>query len=420
MSILIKNILHNNQRVNVYIDENRFAEIASGFEIAADKVIDGSHKAILPAFYNTHNHASMSILRGYGDNKPLFEWLQEDIWPIEEQFTEDDIYVASKLAILEMIKSGTVFFADMYFFTEQTMRAVSEMGIRAAISKVEMDMFNPEITAQKKIDTQKFINAVNPCPKRIIKCLSCHAVYTVSDELFAYARDVAAEKDMYVQIHVSETAQENHDCFEKYGMSPVAKLDSLGLLTPKTILAHAVHLSDDDIELIKERGAFIATNPTSNFKLNSGMFMFEKLYDIMPNKITLGTDGASSNNNLSMIEAMKICSLMAKCQANSALAGAAENIFEVATYNGAKAFGLDAGKICKGALADCILVDLDNPFMTPNYNLVSNMVYAADSSVVCDVICDGKLIMENRHVTGEEDIIAQAHILAEKIKKMKK
>lgn len=420
MSILIKNVLHNGQRVNVYIENNRFKTIAKDFESPADKIIDGSQKAVVPAFYNTHNHAAMSILRGYSDDKPLFEWLNKDIWPIEDKLTADDIYIASRLALLEMIKSGTVFFADMYFFGEQTMKAVAEMGMRAAISRVEMDMFNPELTAYKKTDTANFVGFENPCPERIIKCLSCHAVYTVSDELFAFAREVAQKQDWYVQIHVSETKKENDDCFEKWHMSPIKKLDSLGLLTSKTILAHAVHLSDEDIVIIKERGSIIATNPVSNLKLNSGLFMFECLYNIMPNQITLGTDGASSNNNLSMIDSMKICSLAAKAQADSAVAGKAIDIFKVATRNGARAFGLDAGEIREGALADCLLLDLKNPFMVPAYNLASNLVYAADSSCVCDVICDGKLIMEQHHVPNEEQIIADAQALAEKIKELKK
>lgn len=420
MSILIKNILHNGRRTNIFIENNRFTKIAADFDIRADKVIDGSYKAVVPAFYNTHNHAAMSVLRGYGDDKPLFEWLTEDIWPIEDQLSPEDIYTASRLALLEMIKSGTVFFADMYFFGEQTMRAVAEMGMRAAISRVEMDMFDAEKTAQKKNDTVDFINFPNPCPERIIKCLSCHAVYTVSDELFEYARQVAGEQGWHIQIHLSETKKENDDCCKKWSMSPTAKLDSLGLLTPKTVLAHAVHLSDEDIGLIKRRGCFLSTNPTSNLKLNSGLFMFDRLFRELPGQVTLGTDGASSNNNLSMLEAMKICSLAAKFEANSALAGKASDVFRAATRNGALAFGLDAGEIREGALADCLLVDLNNPFLTPNYNLVSNLVYAADSSCVSDVICDGRPIMENGEVPGEREIITSAQALAEKIKKLKK
>lgn len=420
MSILIKNVLHNNQTTDVLIEGNKFSRIAQNIEVNAEKIIDGSNKAILPAFYNTHNHAAMSILRGFGDDKPLFEWLNEDIWPIEDQLTEDDIAVASRLAILEMIKSGTVFFADMYFFGERTMQAVADMGIRAAISRVEMDLFDEQKAEQKKIDTANFIDFPNPCPQRIIKCLSCHAIYTVSDELFKFAKETAEKQGWFMQIHVSETKQEVDDCFAKWGMSPVAKLDSLGLLTPKTILAHAVHLSDEDIAIIKKRGCYISTNPISNLKLNSGMFMFEKMYETMPENITLGTDGASSNNNLNMLDSMKFCSLAAKAESNSALGGKAQDIYKVATTNGAKAFGLDAGEIKEGCLADCLLVDLDNVFLTPNYNIISNIVYSADSSCICDVICDGRLIMENGKVAGEKEIINNAKKLAEKIKNMKK
>ncbi len=420
MSILIKNVLHNNQTTDVLIKDNKFSRIAPNMKVEADKIVDGSNKAILPAFYNTHNHAAMSILRGFGDDKPLFEWLNEDIWPIEDQLTEEDIAIASRLAILEMIKSGTVFFADMYFFGEQTIQAVADMGIRAAISRVEMDLFDEQKFEQKKIDTANFIEFSNPCPQRIIKCLSCHAVYTVSDELFKFAKETAEKQDWFMQIHVSETRQEVDDCFVKWGMSPVAKLDSLGLLTPKTILAHAVHLSDEDIEIIKKRGCYISTNPISNLKLNSGMFMFEKMYKIMPENITLGTDGASSNNNLNMLDSIKFCSLAAKAESNSALGGKADDIYKVATINGAKAFGLNAGEIKEGCLADCLLVDLDNVFLTPNYNIISNMVYSADSSCICDVICDGRLIMENGKVAGEKEIINNAKKLAEKIKNMKK
>ncbi len=419
MSILIKNILHNNQRTDIFIENNSFSLIGNNLDVKADKIIDGSGKAIVPAFYNTHNHAAMSILRGYSDDKPLFEWLQKDIWPVEAKFTAEDIYIASRLAILEMIKSGTVFFADMYFFCEQTMRAVAEMGIRGAVSKLAMDMFDRSRTQTQKKATAEFIKFSNPCPERIIKCLSCHAVYTVSDELFTYIRDIADQNNMYIQIHVSETEEENKDCLKKYGMSPIAKLDSLGLLSPKTILAHAVHLSDKDINIIKKRGAVISTNPTSNIKLNSGLFMFEKLYSLMPEQITLGTDGASSNNNLNMVESMKMCSFAAKIQGCSAIAGKASDIFKIATVNGAHAFGLNAGKIEEGCLADCLLLDLNNPFLTPNHNLISNLVYAADSSCISDVICDGRLVMENHIVPNEENIISEAQALAQKIKKIK-
>ncbi|MBP5399942.1 MAG: amidohydrolase [Alphaproteobacteria bacterium] len=418
MSILIKNVLHNNEIVNVFINNNKFTKISKGFEAAADIVIDGDNKAIMPAFYNTHNHAAMSILRGYSDDKNLQDWLTQDIWPIEAKLTPEDIYIASRLAILEMIKSGTVFFADMYFFNEPTMQAVKEMGVRAAISFFEMDMFDKNITTQKIEKTKDFINMPNPCPERIIKGISCHSVYSVSEELLQYSAKIAKQEDYFMQIHVAETQKEVSDCLEKCGKTPVAKLKELGLLSPKTILSHAVYLSEQDIIDIKTSGSYIATNPVSNLKLNSGMFMFDKLYSEMPDKITLGTDGACSNNNLNMLESMKICSLIAKIQANKPTSGKSENIFSISTRNGAKAFGLNTGIVKEGALADCILVDLNNPFMTPNYNLISNLVYSADSSCIKDVICNGKIIMRENHVDNEKDIIKQAQLLAEKIKKI--
>ncbi len=419
MSILIKNILHQNQRIDVFIDGNRFAKMAPDIKMAADKYIDGSRKAIVPAFYNTHCHAAMSILRGYGDDKPLFAWLREDIWPIEARLTAEDIYTASRLAILEMIKSGTVFFADMYFYGEETMRAVKEMGIRAAISLVEMDMFSPEQTKSKMAATERFLSMDNPCPERIIKGLSCHAVYTVSSELLKFASRTAQENDLTMQIHLSETAGENTDCLEKYGMTPTERLDSFGLLTPRTMLAHAVHLNRRDVEIIARRGSFLSHNPVSNLKLNSGLFAFDNLYHRLPEKITIGTDGASSNNNLSMIESVKFASMVAKLQADSATAGKAADVFRAATENGARAFGIEGGEIREGALADCLLIDLDNPLMVPSYHLVSDLVYSADSSCIADVICNGQAVMENRRVANETEIVAEARRLADKIIRLK-
>ena len=267
--------------------------------------------------------------------------------------------------------------------------------------------------------TERFLAADNPCPERIVKGLSCHAVYTVSSELLAFAARTAEENGLTMQIHLSETAGENAECLEKYGVTPTERLDSFGLLTPRTTLAHAVHLNRRDVEIIGERGSFLSHNPVSNLKLNSGLFAFEDLYHRLPGKVTIGTDGASSNNNLSMIESVKFASLAAKCQADSAVAGKAADVFRAATSNGAAAFGLNAGEIREGAPADCLLVDLNNPFMVPAYNLVSDLVYAADSSSIADVICNGRLVMEDRRVEGEAEIVAEARKLAEKIINLK-
>ena len=282
-----------------------------------------------------------------------------------------------------------------------------------------MDMFDPERTKEKQKLTLNWLQQPNPCPDRLIKAVSCHAVYTVSEELFKWTAELAHEQGLHLHIHACETDKEVCDCRGKYSVSPIVKFAEWNLLGPKTVLAHAIHLDDEDIKLIKQSGTFLTTNPASNLKLVSGLFPFQKLQQELPGKITLGTDGASSNNNLSMLEEMKLFSLVSKWQAQNALAGLDKDIFAAATRNGARAFGLNAGIIAEGALADCILVDLNNPFITPCYNLLSNMVYAADSSCISDVICNGRILMRNRKVPGEEQIIADAHKLAVRIKNIK-
>lgn len=415
MSILIKNVLHNNQITDVLIKNNIYARIEKNIKENADIVIDGTNKAILPAFYNTHAHAAMTVLKGLGDDKPLFEWLNQDIWPIEAKMTPEDVYDATRLAILEMIKTGTVFFSDMYWFMEKSMEAVCEMGVRAAVSLVQFDMFDKKQADTKKQMALDFYGTPNPCPERIIKSISCHAVYTVSEELFKWTKEFADKNNLYIHIHASETQKEVEDCFEKYGKSPIEKLEEWGLLSEKTILAHAVHLSEKDIEILSKHKVNIATNPVSNMKLCSGLLQFKNLLKTDCN-LTLGTDGSASNNNLSMLEEMKMCSMAAKINSMDALDGNAHDIYTIATRNGAKAFGLNAGIVEEDALADGILVDLNNVFLTPNHNLISNMVYAADSSVVTDVFCDGKMLMQDRKIKNEEEIIKKAKELAEKIR----
>lgn len=404
MKILIKNVLLNNKVQDILIENNIFSKISDKIDIKTDQIINGDNKAIQPAFYNTHTHAAMSLLRGLGDDKELFSWLNEDIWPIEAKLTDEDIYIGTKFAILEMIKSGTVFFNDMYFSQKSIMQAIDEMGIRGAVSVVEFDMFNKKDTEKKKQDTIDFLKLNNPCSDRIIKTISCHSIYTVSEDLLEFASNIAKENNMFLHIHASETKKEIDDCMNKYNMSPIEKLEKLGLLTEKTILAHCVHLNDNDINIINKYKTKIAHCPVSNLKLNSGKMALQKMLD-KKCFITLGTDGSSSNNSLSMIDEMKIAALSAKNQADSPITGKAEDIFKIATQNGANAFNINAGEIKEGKIADFVLYDLNNYHMQPNYNIISNIVYSADNSAITDVFCNGKQIMKENKVKDEEKII---------------
>lgn len=404
MKTLIKNVILNGKKQDILINDNIFAKIADKIDIEADKIINAGNKAIQPAFYNTHTHSAMVLLKGLGDDKELFTWLSQDIWPIEAKLTDKDVYAGTKFAILEMIKSGTVFFNDMYFPQKPIMKAVNEMGIRACVSFNEIDMFDKKNTEQKKKETYEFLKLRNPCEERIIKTISCHAVYTVSDELFTFASKIAKDNNMFLHIHASETEKEVKDCYEKYGISPIEKLEQLGLLTEKTILAHCVHLSDKDIDIINKHKTKVAHCPVSNLKLNSGKMALQKMLD-KKCFITLATDGSSSNNSLSMIDEMKVSALSAKDQANSPTAGKAEDIFKIATENGAKAFNINAGEIKEGKLADFVLYDLNNYHMQPNFNIISNIVYSADNSAITDVFCNGKQLMKNGKVKNEKKIV---------------
>lgn len=401
-TLLINNVLLDGKRQNVLVENNRFKRITTETILTADEVIDGSRFAIIPPFYNGHCHAAMVLLRGFADDLPLQAWLNDSIWPMEAKLTAEDIYAGSRLAVLEMIKSGTVFFEDMYWDEQETARAVEEMGIRAAIGVSLMDR---QPTETKDLLFEKLRN-YKPTD-RVSYTVAPHAIYTVGTELLQRCKKAADDNGQYLNIHLAETMTEDVDCRKAHnGMSPVEYMDSIGLLGPKSILAHVVHVDQHDQEILARTGAICVHNPASNMKLSSGVF---KMKELQRNgcRIALGTDGASSNNNLDMLEEMKLAALLAKCYADPE-AGAATDVFKMATQWGAEAFGLDAGVIAEGKLADALLVDLDNEKMVPNYNLVSNIVYSADSSCIDTVICNGKVVMRGRVVPGEKEIIEQA------------
>jgi len=399
--LLIRNVLHEGQKTNILIDGNVFADMKAPGDAAADRVVDAGGKAILPAFYNTHTHAAMSLVRGYADDMPLFKWLSEYIWPYEDKLTEEDIYIGSRLAILEMIKSGTVFFSDMYFDLPQTIQAIDEMGVRAALGVTFMNNHS-KLVRMEKVEYMKAWS--DPTGGRIQLTAAPHAIYTADEGQLRLAASTARELGMKIHIHLSETEQEVKDCIKEHGTTPVRYLESLGFLGPDVVAAHVVHVDDEEIEILRKHGVTVAHCPCSNMKLGSGVFRYEAMIKAGV-KVTLATDGDSSNNNLDMREEMKFAALLAKCSGNPEVLPA-EQVLGWATAAGAEAFGLKAGVIAPGYLADCLLVNLENEKMTPCHHLVSNWVYAADSSCIDTVICDGRIIMEGRHVPGEEEILA--------------
>lgn len=386
MSLLIKNVLLDNRRRNILVRDGRFVCLDAAESAEAAEVMDAGGAAILPAFYNTHTHAAMTLLRGYGDDNPLHVWLEEYVWPYENTLGAADMRRGSELALREMVATGTVFFNDMYFFIEETTALVESYGLRAAIGVTVMENHPQALRDEKARMVRSWRDT-----DRLQLTVAPHAIYTVGRETMISSVRLARENGRKIHIHLSETAKEVQDCIARTGMTPVRYLDSIGVLGPDVIAAHCVHVDKEEWDILAERGVTVSHCPCSNMKLGSGRFPYE-LAIASGVRVTLGTDGCSSNNNLDMREEMKMAALLAKVTGDAALLTAPQ-VLQWATRNGAEAFGYDAGVIAEGKLADAILVSLDGPKMQPCHNLVSNWVYAADSSCIKHVICNGKILL---------------------------
>lgn len=414
--ILIKNAYHQGQCVDLLITGNRIERIAPQIDLPEGAtLIDATDKAVIPGLVNAHTHAAMTLHRGYGDDLPLMTWLQDYIWPVEDKMTEHDVYVGAKLACLEMIKSGTTCFLDMYMHPKQTARAAEEMGLRAMISYTLFDQGNPERAALDRQRSAEYLDYFAELSDRISFNLGPHAIYTVSGEQLQFCHEFATKHNIKVHLHLSETKGEVEECQRLHGTTPVRYLERLGILSPNLILAHVVWIDDEEMDLLAKYGVSVVHNPASNMKLASG-YAFE--YERMKSKgirVGLGTDGCSSSNNLDMFHAMRLASLLGKVWRFDSTAVSAQDIFAASTSVGADILGLDAGRIEEGRLADLSLVSLNRPEMVPLNNLVSNLVYSASGSTVDTVIVDGRILMQGGYVPGEEAIIEEAREVAARI-----
>lgn len=404
-TILIKNASFKEQEVDVLIEGDKIKKIAPSINVKADKTIEATNRALVSPFFNTHTHAAMTLLRGYADDLVLQEWLTKHIWPREAKLTYDDIYWGTKLAIIEMIHSGTVFFLDMYWFHSAVIQAALDMQIRAVVGLTFIEG-KGEKAAQENFD---FLRHYTPSSELVSICPAPHAIYTVGKDLYQECAKVAKECGLRITTHLSETKQEVEDCKKQNGgLTPVEYLDSIGVLDDNMIAAHCVHLTEHDAQILGEKKVVIAHNPVSNMKLASGVFnvpLLEKNNCVL----TLGTDGASSNNNLSMIEEMKFAAIVAKHNFSNPQLLPAKEIYKWATINGAKAMHIDSGEIKEGKKADLLLINMLNERMVPATNTISNLVYSADSRCVDTLICNGKVLMENQYIPQEEETIAHVH-----------
>jgi 5-methylthioadenosine/S-adenosylhomocysteine deaminase len=406
-SLLVHNAILDGATTDIHIVGNRIAAIGPDLQVCADDTLDASGKVALPGLLNGHTHAAMSLMRGYADDMLLHDWLHNKIWPLEAHISEDEVYWGTKLACLEMIRTGCTFFNDMYWHWPGSVRAVAETGLRASLAGVMIDLFDPERAAAQKQEIETHFAASRDLPERIQFTLGPHAIYTVSCESWRWLAEFAEAQDLLIHTHLSETRKEVEDCLAAHGKRPAHYLAELGVLSPRFSIGHAIWLDADELALLADHGVGIITNTCANMKLATGTFRYS---DARAAGLTIGigTDGVCSNNSLDIFEEMKFASLVEKARSADPTVAPAAEILACATANTAKIFRVDAGAIAVGKLADLILLDLDEVVLTPLHHLASSVVYACTGYQVDSTICDGKVLMRHRAIPGEAEIRAGA------------
>jgi len=415
--ILLKNaevlgIDSNVQVADIAVEGPNIVQVG---EISADwhanKVIDCTNMLAVPGFVNTHTHAAMTLFRSYADDMQLMDWLQNKIWPAEGKLVSEDVYWGTQLSIAEMIKSGTTTFSDMYFHMPEVGRAVAESGIRAVLAR-GMTGISPNAD-QALAESEDFFHQYhNSADGRITVMLGPHAPYTCPPEYLKRVVTVAQRLGAEIHIHLAETIGEVEECKKKYGKSPIELMSELGVLDCGVLAAHCVHVSSTDIRIMKEANVRVAHNPGSNMKLASGIAPVPEML-AAGLCVGLGTDGAASNNNLDMLEEIRLAAMLHKVHTLNPLLIPAKTAVSMATSCGAKALGLGTvtGTIAPGFKADITLFNMHAPHWYPRNDRLSLLAYSANSGDVHTVLVNGKIILDNKRLTtiDEEQVMYEAN-----------
>ena len=415
-AILIKNVEiiseENNEVFNIGIQNQVISyigkEIPNGYDNAS--VIEGKNFIAVPGMVNTHTHAAMTLLRSYADDMILMDWLQNKIWPAEANLTGDDVYWGTNLAIIEMLKSGTTTFADMYFFMDRVAEAVQETGIRASLSRGMIGVV-PDANEKIKESIDLYNNWHGQADGRISVMFGPLAPYTCPVNYLKRIIDEAGKLGAEIHMHLSETAYEVEECEREHGMTPIALMNSIGLFDLGTLAAHCVHVTPADIEIMAAKNVRVAHNPQSNLKLASGIAPVPEML-AAGLIVGLGTDGTSSNNNLDMLEEARLTAMLHKNNQSDPLVIPAKQALNLATKQGALALGLtDVGEVKVGQKADLVLYDMNKPYWYPRHDRTSLFVYAANASDADTVIVNGKILMEHGNLLtiDEEKVYAEAN-----------
>lgn len=411
-SILIKQVTLKGEKKDILIVDNIISKIDNSIDFKADEVISGTHMTAIPGLINMHTHAAMTLMRGYQEDLPLFEWLSK-VWDLEDHLDPDMIYWGTKLACIEMIKAGITCFNDMYWYIDSGEKAVEETGMRSVLSYVFLDNGDSRKAETQRRECVDYFEKSKSWNPRNQFAVAIHGSYTVSEKNMLWATNFALDNNLLLHTHLSETQKENIDCMQQYRTSPTKRMKSLGILNDNVIAAHCVWVDDEDIEILGNRRVNVVHNVNSNLKLASGYKFKQRELRKAGANVTFGTDGAASSNNLDLLEAMKTTAILQKAWRNDPRALPLDEMMDMATLNAAKALRINAGKLEEGALADIVLVNTNSPAFTPNYNFLANLIYSAHSSCVDTVICDGKVIMRGGVVPGEQDVLDNANRVAE-------
>ena len=394
------------ERADVVVDrdEGTIRAVGASEEVAdavsaATETLDAEGSLVIPGLVNAHTHIAMTLLRGYADDKPLDAWLREDIWPVEDELTSDDVEVGAELGIVEMIRSGTTAFADMYFAMDRVVDIVERAGLRARLGRGVVTVGKDEDDAWTDVAeslafAERFDGAADG---RIRTAFMPHSLTTTGEEYIREGVADARELGVPVHLHANETIDEVDPIVEERGKRPIEYAADLDTLGPDDFFAHGVHLDETEIDRLAAAGTAIVHCPASNMKLASGMAPVQRLREAGVT-VALGTDGAASNNDLDVFDEMRDAAMVGKLAAEDAAAVPAEAVVEMATAGGADALGLPGGRIEPGAAADLAVVGLDAPHLTPVHDPVSHLAYAVGGSDVRHTVCDGQVLMRDREV----------------------
>jgi 5-methylthioadenosine/S-adenosylhomocysteine deaminase len=413
LSLAVTGALLDGHPAGLRAEDGRIVEIGPVVSPRpGDEVIDATGMLLCPPMVNGHTHAAMTLFRGFGDDMPLMEWLRTRIWPAEAKLEPEDVYWGTRLACVEMIRAGTTRFLDMYWHGPEAARAVVDSGMRAAVSSVIIDQLDPARGRAMRPEMIESLDRIAAAGERVTPSLGPHAIYTVSAESLAWLAELAAEREITLQIHLSETEQEVADCMEAHGKRPAAYLDELGFLGPRTLLAHGVWLDEAELELIAERGATVVASPAANLKLAVGGVLPYPAAARAGVRLGLGTDGVSSNSNLDSFEEVKLLALTQKHATGDTSTLPASDALAIA--RGLRSPALKGTPLEAGRPADFLLLRGQDPELSAG-DLDADLVYAASGAIVDTTVVAGEVLMRNREVAGAEEAVAEVRVRAARL-----